>query len=380
MQLSIGISCYPTFGGSGVVATELGKQLAHLGHEVHFITYDVPQRLGEEFTENIYYHAVDVPRYPLFAYPPYSVALSNKMAEVARYAHLDIIHAHYAVPHATSAFLARELIKPWCVKIVTTLHGTDITLVGKDPSYLPITRFSIERSDAVTAVSSWLRRQTIRQFNIKKHIEVVPNFVDPDRFTPDRHKACEKGLSDGRKILMHVSNFRSVKRVMDLLEIFTYVRLQADAKLILIGDGPERARLEAAVRSRSWCGDVVFLGNYSAIEDLLPCADSLLMPSASESFGLAALEAMSCAVPVICTNAGGLPELVEHGISGFCFEVGDTGAMAEAALNIIGNSELRKTMGAAARRTAVERFPTADVCARYVDIYERLILRSGYTG
>ena len=287
MQINVGITCYPTFGGSGVVATELGKHLAERGHVVHFITYDVPSRL-DGFRENIYFHNVDVVPYPLFTYQPYSVALANKMAEVARYAHLDILHVHYAVPHATSAFLARTMIAPWCIKIVTTLHGTDITLVGSDPSYLPLTRFSIEQSDAVTAVSKWLRRQTIKHFHTKRLVEVVHNFVDPDRFAPPCNEELRRRLAPGDEpILMHVSNFRPVKRTMDLLEIFTYLRMITDAKLILVGDGPDRALMEGKARKSKYCEDIVFLGNYSEIEELLPCADVLLQPSASPKLSLA---------------------------------------------------------------------------------------------
>lgn len=373
MQLNIGITCYPTFGGSGVVATELGKHLAARGHEVHFITYDVPSRL-DGFHQNIYFHNVEVVQYPLFAYPPYSIALANKMAEVARHAHLNILHVHYAVPHATSAFLARTMISPWCIKIVTTLHGTDITLVGSDPSYLPLTRFSIEKSDAVTAVSRWLRRQTIKQFHTKRPVEVVHNFVDPDKFKPGGDANLVKRLTpDGRPVMMHISNFRPVKRTLDLLEIFTYVRLKMDARLILVGDGPDRPKLETEARKMKHCRDIVFLGNYSAVEELLPCADVLLQPSASESFGLAPLEALSCGVPVVGTDVGGLPELVEHGENGFLFEIGDTGGMAEAAINIMTDAKLKKKLSAAARAVAIKNFHVEKITRQYESIYERLM-------
>lgn len=373
MKLNIGISCYPTFGGSGVVATELGKHLATKGHTVHFITYDIPSRL-QSFHENIYYHNVDVVPYPLFAYPPYSVALANKMAEVARNAHLDIIHAHYAVPHATSAYLARTMISPWCLKIVTTLHGTDITLVGSDPSYLPLTRFSIEQSDAVTAVSRWLRRQTIKQFHTKRPVEVIPNFIDPERFKPQPDAELRKRFSpDGEKILMHISNFRPVKRTMDLLDILVFVLARTPARLILIGDGPDRARVEAAARKRHLHHAIDFLGNNASIEKLLPCADALLQPSSGESFGLVALEALSCGVPVIATDAGGLPEVVEDGVTGRLFEVGDTGAMAEAAVEITSDARLRKQMALAGRETAIKRFHIEKISREYEIIYERLM-------
>ena len=376
MQLKIGIACYPTFGGSGVVATELGISLAARGHEVHFVTYEQPTRL-QGFHENVYFHNVDVMPYPLFTYPPYSLALAAKMAEVARYADLDVLHVHYAVPHATSAFLTKQMIAPRPIRIVTTLHGTDITLVGSNPSYLPVTRFSIERSDAVTAVSDWLRRQTIRKLGVERPIEVVHNFVDPERFKPDR-KECllERFAPRGEKILMHTSNFRPLKRTADLLDIFDAVRDRADVKLILVGDGPDRAELEARARAKDRGDDIVFLGNYAAIEELLPCADVMLMPSSSESFGLAALEAMSCGVPVVASRVGGLPEVVDHGKTGYLLSVGDARAMAEAAIGIVTNDDLRKTMGAAARAHAIEKFHVDAITRRYEQVYERLVAGS----
>ena len=376
MKLNIGIVCYPTFGGSGVVATELGKHLASLGHEVHFITYDVPSRLGGGFIENIFYHNVDVAPYPLFTYPPYSVALASKMAEVARKAHLDIMHVHYAVPHATSAFLAKMMIQPWCVKIVTTLHGTDITLVGSDPSYLEVTRFSIEQSDAVTAVSSWLRRETIKNFHTKRKIEVIYNSVDPGLFRPNPRPELRKKLApEGQGVMMHISNFRPVKRTGDLLDILAFVRARTEAKLILVGDGPDRPVVEAAARKRHMDDDVVFLGNYANIEELLPVADVLLQPSASESFGLASLEALSCGVPVVASDVGGLPEVVEHGKCGYLYEVGDAGAMAEASVEIMTDPELRKRLSTAARARAVENFDVSRIAQQYLDLYERLIFK-----
>ena len=376
MQLKIGIACYPTFGGSGVVATELGISLAARGHEVHFVTYEQPTRL-QGFHENVYFHNVDVMPYPLFTYPPYSLALAAKMAEVARYADLDVLHVHYAVPHATSALLTKQMIAPRPIGIVTTLHGTDITLVGSNPSYLPVTRFSIERSDAVTAVSDWLRRQTIRKLGVERPIEVVHNFVDPERFKPDR-KECllERFAPRGEKILMHTSNFRPLKRTADLLDIFDAVRDRADVKLILVGDGPDRAELEARARAKDRGDDIVFLGNYAAIEELLPCADVMLMPSSSESFGLAALEAMSCGVPVVASRVGGLPEVVDHGKTGYLLSVGDARAMAEAAIGIVTNDDLRKTMGAAARAHAIEKFHVDAITRRYEQVYERLVAGS----
>jgi N-acetyl-alpha-D-glucosaminyl L-malate synthase BshA len=372
MKLKIGISCYPTFGGSGVVATELGMKLAERGHEVHFITYDVPSRL-QHFRDNIYFHNVDVMPYPLFTYPPYSVALANKIAEVARFANLDIIHAHYAMPHAISAYLARQMLLPWCLKIVTTLHGTDITLVGKDPSYLPITRFSIDQSDAITAVSSWLRKETIKTFHASSNIEVIHNFIDHQRFRPEPNEDLRKRLAPhGQKIMMHISNFRPVKRTWDLIDIYMFARRSGKIKLILVGDGPDRNKLEIKCRELGICEDIAFLGNHSAIEELLPVADVFLLPSGNESFGLAALEAMSCGVPVVASDVGGIPEVVTHGVNGYLFEVGDTGGMGEAAADIMFDPEKRKSMGVAARKTAVEKFDIDRITDQYEAIYRRL--------
>ncbi len=373
MQLKIGIACYPTFGGSGVVATELGISLAARGHEVHFVTYEQPTRL-QGFYENVYFHNVDVMPYPLFTYPPYSLALAAKMAEVARYADLDVLHVHYAVPHATSALLTKQMIAPRPIGIVTTLHGTDITLVGSNPSYLPVTRFSIERSDAVTAVSDWLRQQTVRKLGVERPIEVIHNFVDSERFKPDR-KECllERFAPAGEKILMHTSNFRPLKRTADLLDIFDAVRDRADVKMILVGDGPDRAELEARARAKDRSDDIVFLGNYAAIEELLPCADVFLLPSSNESFGLAALEAMSCGVPVVASRVGGLPEVVDHGKTGYLLRVGDAGAMAEAAIGIVTSEDLRKKMGAGARAHAIKKFNVDSITRQYEQVYERLV-------
>lgn len=373
MNLKIGISCYPTYGGSGVVATELGMRLAERGHEIHFITYDEPQRL-KRFMDNIYLHKVDVLAYPLFTYPPYSVALANKIAEVARYAHLDILHAHYAMPHAISAYLARQMIQPWCLKIVTTLHGTDITLVGKDPTFLPITRFSIDQSDALTAVSRWLRRETIKTFHVKKDVEVIYNFIDHDRFKPEEKPELRQRLApNGEKLFMHVSNFRGVKRTPDLVDIWTIAKRHGEVKLILVGDGPERPKLEQKCREMGVCDKIVFLGNHSAIEELLPVADVFLLPSRSESFGLAALEAMSCGVPVVSSNAGGLPEVVTHGVTGYLYDVADIGAMAEAAAEIAFDDEKRAQMSKAARAVALEKFDIDVIVDQYEALYERLI-------
>jgi N-acetyl-alpha-D-glucosaminyl L-malate synthase BshA len=373
MKLKIGISCYPTYGGSGVVATELGMKLAERGHEIHFITYDEPQRL-KSFMDNIFLHKVEVLAYPLFTYPPYSVALANKIAEVARYAHLDILHAHYAMPHAISAYLAKQMLQPWCLKIITTLHGTDITLVGKDPTFMPITRFSIDQSNALTAVSKWLRMETIKTFRIKKEVDVIYNFIDHQRFKPEPNLDLRQRLAPkGEKLFMHISNFRGVKRTPDLVDIWTIAKRHGDVKLILVGDGPERPKLEQKCRQMGVCDKIAFLGNHSAIEELLPVADVFLLPSRSESFGLAALEAMSCGVPVVCSNAGGLPEVIKHGETGFLFDVGDVGAMAEAAAEIAFDDEKHSRMAKAARLDAVNRFDIDVIVDQYEALYRQMI-------
>lgn len=333
--MKIGIVCYPTYGGSGVVATELGKNLAKLGHEVHFIAYALPYRLND-FFDRVYYHEVKVLEYPLFEYPPYSLALATKIAEIARYQKLDLIHAHYAIPHAISAYLAKEMIKDdQDLKIITTLHGTDITLVGRDPSFLEVTRFGIEKSDMVSAVSNYLRDKTYETFKVSKPIEVIYNFVEEH---PEQTKKCNdlrmKIAPAGEKIISHLSNFRPVKRVVDIIEIAYRVLQKMPVKVMMIGDGPERSVAEAHARELNIFEHITFLGKQENVYLLLSMSDLFLMPSRLESFGLAALEAMSCGVPCITSNAGGLPELVKDGISGFTAEVGDVEKMAELGIRV----------------------------------------------
>ncbi|MDH3254298.1 MAG: N-acetyl-alpha-D-glucosaminyl L-malate synthase BshA [Acidobacteriota bacterium] len=371
--MKIGISCYPTFGGSGVVATELAMALARGGDEVHVVSYKMPFRL--EFVEpHLFFHEVVVPHYPLFDYPPYSLALATKMVEVARHHELDLMHVHYAVPNAVSAVLAKQILEPRVLKVVTTLHGTDITLVGNDPNYLETTRFGIEKSDAVTAVSESLRRDTQEQLGISNHIDVVPNFIEPERFERARKEGGgRRWAKPGEMILVHVSNFRPVKRVMDVLRVFHRVREKLPVHLLLVGDGPDRAKVERYCRECDTCDVITFIGNLPLVEEVLAGADLFLLPSETESFGLAALEALSCEVPVIATRVGGLPEVVDHGSTGFLFPVGDVEAMAEAAIELLGDDEKRAQFGREARRQAIERFREEVVVERYRDVYRRVV-------
>jgi N-acetyl-alpha-D-glucosaminyl L-malate synthase BshA len=371
--LKIGISCYPTYGGSGVVATELAMALAAGGDEVHVISYALPSRLNL-LDPRLHYHEVVVPQYPLFEYPPYSLALATKMVEVARHQGLDVLHVHYAVPNAVSAVLAREILRPLPLKVVTTLHGTDITLVGNDPSFLETTRYSIEQSDGVTAVSENLRRATIDQFGIRRRIDVVPNFIDPARFEAVRNSpGARRFAKPGEKVLVHISNFRPIKRILDVVEVFVRVRQVMPAKLLLVGDGPDRAKVEQRCRQCDDCGDIVFIGNLPVVEEVLVGADLFLLPSETESFGLAALEALSCEVPVVSTRVGGLPEVVIDGENGYLLPVGDVDAMAAAALRLLQDPELHRKFAAAGRRLAVERFSQQRVVAEYRALYERVL-------
>jgi len=377
--MKIGITCYPTYGGSGVVATELGTELAARGHEVHFITYALPIRLAEmpedpEVASRIFFHEVEVSHYPLFDYPPYELALATYMAEVATHYQLDLLHVHYAIPHSVSALLAQQMLQPRRLPFVTTLHGTDITLVGQDRSYLPITRFAIEQSDAVTAVSEYLRQVTVREFNTRKPIEVIGNFVNCDRYRRVRNPALRAQFArEDEPIIAHLSNFRPVKRLPDVIEVFARVRQQLPAKLVLIGDGPERANAEWLVREKGLTPDVHFLGKQNLVHEKLSIADLFLLPSALESFGLAALEAMACEVPVIATRVGGLPEVIPEGEGGYLFDVGDVAAMAQQALELLSDPERNRALGARARAAALKRYCATHIIPRYEAFYQRLL-------
>jgi N-acetyl-alpha-D-glucosaminyl L-malate synthase BshA len=370
--MKIGITCYPTYGGSGVVATELGLALARRGDEVHFITYDLPSRLALP-RPRVYFHEVVAPTYPLFVSPPYTLALATKMADVAEHAHLDLLHVHYALPHAISAILAREMIDGNGVplKVVTTLHGTDITIIGLDRSYLPITRWGIEQSNAVTAVSRYLTEMTLREVGVRRAVETIPNFVDPMRYRPDGASTFARTLVPGGEVgVIHVSNFRPVKRIPDVLAVFDRIRKKVPARLLLIGDGPQRSFAERRVRELGFEDRAMFLGNVAAIETVLPVARLMLLPSDAESFGLAALEAMACGVPVIGTAAGGLPEVVADGACGYLKPVGDVEGMADAALTLLEDPERWRRFSSEARRRAVEEFPTDEIVSRYRQLYE----------
>ncbi len=371
--MKIGISCYPTWGGSGIVATELAMALAEGGDEVHVLSYAQPSRL-ELVNPNLSYHEVVVPNYPLFDYPPYSLALATQLVEVARHQSLDLVHVHYAVPNAVSAVLAREILEPQPLKVVTTLHGTDITLVGNDPNYLETTRWGIQRSDAVTAVSEALRRATQSQLGVENTIEVVPNFIDPRRYERVRGDQGAKRWAKGdERILLHISNFRPVKRVLDVVRVFERVRKQVPSRLLLIGDGPDRAQIERYCRDCEMCDAITFLGNLPLVEEILVGADLFLLPSETESFGLAALEALSCEVPVIATRVGGLPEVVVDGDNGFLREVGDVDAMAAAAIELLEDEPRRRAFGKSGRRRALEMFSEDLVVERYREIYRRVL-------
>lgn len=386
--VKIGISCYPSFGGSGVVATELAMALAAGGDEIHVISYALPSRLSPfsagfaasglaaplQLFDNLHYHEVVVPHYPLFEYPPYSLALATKMVEVARREKLDLIHVHYAVPNAVSAVLARQILAPQRLPVVTTLHGTDVTLVGNDPSFVETTRFGVLESDAVTSVSQWLRAKTFEIIGEEKAIEVIPNFVDPDRFDRAiRLTAGRRWGLGGEAILVHISNFRPVKRVLDVVETFRRVRAKLPARLLLVGDGPERAKVEHVCRETKICDSIVFLGNLPLVEEVLVGADLFLLPSDAESFGLAALEALACRVPVIGAHAGGLPEVVSHGETGYLLPVGDVDGMAAAALDLLTQPDKLEAFRNEARFQAVERFGQEAVVKRYRDLYERVV-------
>ena len=374
--MKIGIVCYPTYGGSGVVATELGKGLAQKGHQVHFITYKRPARLGA-FIENVYFHEVAIYDYPLFQYEPYDTLLASKLVDVIVHEDLDILHVHYAVPHASVAYNAKKILLSQGKKyipVVTTLHGTDITLVGSNPSFAPVVEFSINKSDGVTAVSEQLKKQTQNSFQIKKDIEVIYNFIDFDRFKKADKGHFKKAIApEGEKILVHTSNFRKVKRVQDVIRIFEKVHAKIPSKLILIGDGPERPAMEELCRQIGLCDQIRFLGKQDAIEELLSIADLFIIPSGNESFGLAALEAMACEVPVISSNVGGLPEVNIHGETGYLSEVGDVEDMAGNALKILTDENRLKTFRANALAKA-KQFDIEFILPQYEAMYEKIVL------
>ncbi len=377
--MKIGITCYPTYGGSGVVATELGMELAQRGHEVHFITYSQPFRLQVEM-ENIHFHQVDVSMYPLFEYPPYDLALATRMGEVAEMYGLDLLHVHYAIPHSVSALLARQMLQSRGQKLpfVTTLHGTDITLVGVDRSYWPITKFSIEHSDGVTAISKYLREQTQKVFEIENSIEVIHNFVNCDLYKRDPGAAQRRAqfADSNERILVHLSNFRPVKRLLDVIEIFDRVQKQIPAKLLLMGDGPDRAAAEWLVRRKGIQERVFFLGKQERVQEKLALADLMLLPSQLESFGLAALEAMACEVPSIATRVGGVPEVIEDGRTGCLAEVGDVERMARCAIELLSDEKRLREMGYRARVSAQSRFCSTKIIPQYEQFYERVLARS----
>jgi N-acetyl-alpha-D-glucosaminyl L-malate synthase BshA len=380
--MRIGITCYPTYGGSGVVATELGIELAALGHEVHFISYSQPFRLSGR-DNGIEYHEVHVSSYPLFEFPPYDLALASRMAEVAEFHSLDLLHVHYAIPHSVSALLARQMLAARGMRLpfVTTLHGTDITLVGLDRGYLPITRYAIQESDGVTSISNYLKEQTLTDFGISRPIEVVPNFVNCDEYAPIKDElrtAARKRLAaPGEAILMHLSNFRPVKRVVDVVKVFAQVARELPARLVLVGDGPDRSAAEWLAHDLKIHDRVHFMGKQERVNELLPLADLMVMPSELESFGLAALEAMACKVPSIATRVGGVPELIDDGVTGLLYPVGDVESMAEGALTLLKDRDRLQAMRDAGRKTAQSRFCASLVVPHYVSFYEQVLAGQG---
>ncbi|MBX2818699.1 MAG: N-acetyl-alpha-D-glucosaminyl L-malate synthase BshA [Rhodothermaceae bacterium] len=375
--MKIGITCYPVYGGSGVVATELGIALAARGHEIHFISYALPFRLGK-LAPNIFFHEVDVTSYPLFEYPPYSLTLTSKMASIAKHEKLDVLHVHYAIPHATSAVIARQILEQQGIRIpvVTTLHGTDITIVGRDPSFAPVVTYSINQSDGVTAVSEYLRKETLSNFEIDRNISVIPNFIDTNRFKRQESSSLKQKLCPNcEKVLVHVSNFRPVKNAKQVVEIMH--RLKQDnysLKLLLVGDGPDRVPAEHLARELGIYDDILFMGKQEAVQDILSIADVFVMPSGSETFGLAALEAMACGVPVVASNIGGLPELVDHGENGFLCPLGNVDAFAERIRQIVSSDTLQQKMGDAARQKAKDYFDNEHVIPLYEKLYEKTLV------
>jgi L-malate glycosyltransferase len=373
--MNIGIVCYPTFGGSGVLATELGKALADKGHNIHFITYQQPVRLTG-FSANIFYHEVRVPTYPLFDFPPYETALASTMVDVIRNNDLDLLHVHYAIPHAAAAYMAKQILKEEGknIPVITTLHGTDITLVGKDKTYAPVVAFSINQSDAITAVSKNLRQETYNTFAIEKEIQVIYNFVDVVRFNTKPIDAFRKVLApDGERILVHASNFRKLKRVSDVIHIFDTVKKQIPSKLLLVGDGPERPMIEELSRDLNICDDIRFVGKQQDIEEIFAISDLFLLPSEYESFGLAALEAMAAGAPVVTTNAGGLPEIIVQGKCGYMANVGDVAAMSRYAIDILKNDERLNTFKTEARLQAA-KFDIHNIIPEYEKLYGKVLV------
>lgn len=376
-KLKIGITCYPTFGGSGVIATEIGMAMAQRGHSVHFICASVPMRLNR-FMDNIYFHEVETRDYPLFISSQYALSLASKIVEVATYEKLDILHAHYAVPHATSAYLAKQILKDQSLKVITTLHGTDITLVGNDRSFLPITRFSIEQSNGVTAPSRFLKLATYDKLNVSTNfpIEVIPNFVDTDSFSPKcPSEPCQlpkRFKKDSERILIHVSNFRAVKRVLDVVQIFNLVQKDVPAKLVFVGDGPDRSAAEALVHELKIADKVLFLGKLESFVDILRSSDVFILPSESESFGLAALEAMSCGVPVVGSNVAGIPEVVTNNKTGFLHPVADVSAMAQSVIEILTDKKLYNDLSINARNDSINRFSKDNIIDKYESYYSSL--------
>jgi N-acetyl-alpha-D-glucosaminyl L-malate synthase BshA len=372
--MRIGIVCYPTFGGSGVLATELGKALAVKCHEVHLISYNQPARL-DFFSENVFYHEVNIAKYPLFEYAPYETALAGKMVDIVQSAHLDILHVHYAIPHASAALLAKQILAQQgiTIPVVTTLHGTDITLVGREVTYEHVVSWSINQSDAVTAVSEDLRKQTYEHFKINREIDVIPNFIDFGRFNKKPRELFKQMIApNGEKIIIHTSNFRKVKRIEDVIAVFAQIIKVIPAKLLLIGDGPERSHIEKVSREFNTCDWVTFLGKQEAIEEILSIGDLFILPSESESFGLAALEAMACEVPVISSNAGGIPEVNIHGVTGYLSNVGDINDMAQNAITLLKDPELLTKFRKNALQQA-HKFDLAEILLQYEAIYNRVI-------
>lgn len=373
--MKIGITCYPTYGGSGVVATELGLSLASLGHQVHFISYAMPHRLNK-FFENVFFHEVELSSYPLFEHSLYGLSLTSKMLEVIEFEDLDLMHVHYAIPHAVSAYLARQVLRKSKrnLKFITTLHGTDITLVGLEPSFMPLVKFSIEESDGVTAVSRFLKEKTLTNYNIEKEIEVIYNFIDIEKYKPVESEIFRRHIAPGgEKILVHTSNFRVVKRVSDTIRILEKVKKEIPTRLILIGDGPDRSECERLARELDLQKDVLFLGKQDGLTEILNAADLFLMPSQSESFGLSALEAMACGIPVVSSSVGGLPELNIHNETGYIAEIGDIDRMAKYTVELLTNEKRYKSFSRNSRERAVKYFDKNLIVPKYVEYYEKIL-------